>query len=107
MTTQMLISTALLLALLSSGPLRHSLGEGNPHQDKQAEIDTPAISKINTQITEFNQLLTDHETLENDTTNVINGLNNLGLYYSKLSMSLVRAKSLIARLSQQENWKIA
>jgi len=101
MTKQILISAALLLVLLSSGPFRASFGEGNTDLEKPTEAEHPAVTAIDTQIIEFDQLLTDYESLEHDTTSVVNGLNNLGLYYSKLMMSLARTKSLIARVSQQ------
>ena len=101
MTKQILISAALLLVLLSSGPFRASFGEGNTDLEKPTEAEHPAVTAIDTQIIEFDQLLTDYESLEHDTTSVVNGLNNLGLYYSTLMMSLARTKSLIARVSQQ------
>lgn len=100
MAKRTILVASFLIVLSYSVRSRDATAEVNDDVGKHNQNDSQSAERIDKQVNEINDALAKYEKLSAETEAVINGLNNLSLYFVNLQSSLLRTKNLIANVSE-------
>jgi len=93
--------TLMVVGLVYLAELPSAKAGGDPDIANHGEAQVGLTDHIDKQVNELDNLFFDYKKFEVETEQVINGLNNLGLYFTSIRDSLIRTKTLISNISAE------